>query len=152
MVLVDFPKYSFAYYNIFRGIIKLLVLYCGHWHREKLKAAGIVIYARSQEPIKRAHINDSNKFIFKGVFMKNFNKNNKQEQVEVMALFGYEMTPCQPLTFRRRGESETEVTELLRTQIKFAGGVALHIFDVLVGRERLTLEFNSRDLSWHLTQ
>ena len=39
--------------------------------------------------------------------MKNFN-NNKSERVEVMALFGYEMTPCQPLTFRRRGESEAE--------------------------------------------
>lgn len=82
--------------------------------------------------------------------MKNFNKN--KEQVEVMALFGYEMTPCQPLTFRRRGESETEVTELLRTQIKFVSGVAMHLFDVLVGREQMTLEFNSRDLSWHLTQ
>lgn len=129
----------------------MLTLYFGHWRREKLKAVGIVIYAGSQEPIKRAHINDSNKSKFKGVFMKNFNK-NKTEQVEVMALFGYEMTPCQPLTFRRRGESETEVTELLRTQIRFAGGVALHIFDVLVGREKVTLEFNSRDLSWHLTQ
>ncbi len=83
--------------------------------------------------------------------MKNFNKNNK-EQVEVMALFGYEMTPCQPLNFRRRGESETEVTELLQTQIKFVGNVALHIFDVLVGRDKMTLEFNSRDLSWHLTE
>ena len=83
--------------------------------------------------------------------MKTFNKNQK-EQVEVMALFGYEMTPCQPLTFRRRGESETEVTELLRTQIRFVGGVALHAFDVLVGREKVRLEFNSRDLSWHLTR
>ena len=83
--------------------------------------------------------------------MKNFNK-NKSEKVEVMALFGYEMTPCQPLTFRRAGESETEITELLQTQIKFAGEVALHIFDILVGREHMTLEFNSRDLSWHLTQ
>ena len=83
--------------------------------------------------------------------MKNFNKNN-QERVEVMALFGYEMTPCQPLSFRRQGESETEVTELLRTQIKFVGGVALHIFDVLVGRERVTLEFDSSNLAWHLTQ
>ena len=83
--------------------------------------------------------------------MKNFNKNQK-EQVEVMALFGYEMTPCQPLNFRRRGESETEVTELLRTQIRFVGGVAMHIFDVLVGREKVRLEFNSHDLSWHLTQ
>ena len=81
--------------------------------------------------------------------MKNFN-NKTQEQIEVMALFGYEMTPCQPLSFRRRGESETEVTELLRTQIRFVGGVALHIFDVLVGREQMTLEFNSRDLSWHI--
>lgn len=83
--------------------------------------------------------------------MKNFNKKT-EEQVEVMALFGYEMTPCQPLNFRRRGEGETEVTELLRTQIRFAGGVALHVFDVLVGREKVRLEFNSRDLSWHLTQ
>ena len=81
--------------------------------------------------------------------MKNFN-NNKNEQVEVMALFGYEMTPCQPLTFRRRGESETEVTELLRTQIRFAGGVALHIFDVLVGREKMTLEFDSSSLAWSI--
>ncbi|MBR0465314.1 hypothetical protein IJJ02_00800 [Candidatus Saccharibacteria bacterium] len=82
--------------------------------------------------------------------MKNFNKNNKTERVEVMALFGYEMTPCQPLSFRRRGESETEVTELLATQIRFVGDVALHIFDVLVGRERVRLEFNSRDLSWQI--
>ena len=81
--------------------------------------------------------------------MKNI---NKTERVEVMALFGYEMTPCQPLTFKRAGESETEITELLRTQIRFAGQATLHIFDVLVGRERVRLEFNSRDLSWHLTQ
>lgn len=80
--------------------------------------------------------------------MKNFNKNN--EQVEVMALFGYEMTPCQPLIFRRRGESETEISELIRTQIHFVGGIAFHIFEVLVGREKVTLEFNSRDLSWRL--
>ena len=82
--------------------------------------------------------------------MKNFNKNQK-EQVEVMALFGYEMTPCQPLTFRRRGENETEVTELLRTQIRFVGGVTLHIFDVLIGRERVRLEFDSGTLAWYLT-
>lgn len=83
--------------------------------------------------------------------MKNFNK-NKTERVEVMALFGYEMTPCQPLTFRRRGQKETEVTELLRTHIHFAGQVTLHVFDVLVGREQVQLVFNSGDLSWCLTQ
>ena len=83
--------------------------------------------------------------------MENFNKNPK-EKVEVMALFGYEMTPCQPLTFRRKGESETEVTELLATQIRFVGETALHIFDVLVGREKARLYFNSQDLSWYLTR
>ena len=83
--------------------------------------------------------------------MKNFNKNNT-ERVEVMALFGYEMTPCQPLTFRRRGESETEVTELLATQVRFVGRTAIHIFDVLVGRERVTLEFNSSDLAWSISK
>ena len=83
--------------------------------------------------------------------MKNFNK-NKTERVEVMALFGYEMTPCQPLTFRRRGEAETEITEMLQSHVRFAGETVFHIFDVLVGREKMTLEFNSRDLSWILTQ
>lgn len=83
--------------------------------------------------------------------MKNFNK-NQTERVEVMALFGYEMTPCQPLTFKRRGEAEVEISETLRTQIRFAGQATLHIFEVLAGRERLKLEFNSLDLSWHLTQ
>ncbi|MDO4759292.1 MAG: hypothetical protein Q4A30_00695 [Candidatus Saccharibacteria bacterium] len=83
--------------------------------------------------------------------MKN-NNLKKQERVEVMALFGYEMTPCQPLSFKRRGElEEVEVTELLRTQIRFAGSAAMHIFEVLAGRERYKLAFNSTDLSWHLT-
>ena len=83
--------------------------------------------------------------------MKTLTK-NKTEKVEVMALFGYEMTPCQPLSFRRQGENETEVTELIRTQVRFVGGVALHIFDVLIGRDIRRLEFNSANLSWHLTQ
>ena len=80
-------------------------------------------------------------------------KNNKTtERVEVMALFGYEMTPCQPLTFKKRGESEVEVTELLRTRIKFVGTAAHHIFDIIAGTTRYMLEFNSTDLSWHLTR
>ena len=81
--------------------------------------------------------------------MKNINI-KKQERVEVMALFGYEMTPCQPLSFKRKSGGEVEVTELLRSRIKFAGNTAIHIFDVLVGREKCCLEFNSSDLSWHL--
>ncbi|MBQ3409950.1 hypothetical protein IJG66_01160 [Candidatus Saccharibacteria bacterium] len=84
--------------------------------------------------------------------MKNNTNTLKSERVEVMALFGYEMTPCQPLSFKKRGDyKETEVTELLRTHVKFVGDAALHIFDVLVGREKYRLSFNSTDLSWHLT-
>ena len=80
-------------------------------------------------------------------------KNNKSEsvRVEVMALFGYEMTPCQPLSFKKRGEAEVEVTELLRTHIKFIGTAAHHIVDIMAGQKRYALEFNSTDLSWHLT-
>ena len=81
--------------------------------------------------------------------MKNSVKN--KERVEVMALFGYEMTPCQPLSFKRRGmRTEIEVTELLRSRIQFAGAATMHIFDVIAGREKVRLEFNSSDLSWHL--
>lgn len=82
--------------------------------------------------------------------MKN-NKINKSEAVEVMALFGYEMTPCRPLSFKRRSDrAEIEVTELLRTHVKFVGAATHHIFDVLVGKVKYQLEFNSIDLSWHL--
>ena len=83
--------------------------------------------------------------------MKNTNINNQTERVEVMALFGYEMTPCQPLTFKRVHGREVEVTDLLRTHIEFVGTAARHIFDILAGQAPYTLEFNSRDLSWHLT-
>lgn len=80
--------------------------------------------------------------------MKNLNKN---ERVEVMALFSYEMTPCQPLSFKRPGQAETKVTELLRTRVKFVGNATKHIFDVLADQVNYRLEFNSSDLSWHLT-
>ena len=78
--------------------------------------------------------------------------NNKaiSERVEVMALFGYEMTPCQPLSFKKRGESEVEVTELLRTRIKFVGTAAHHIFDIIAAHKRYVLEFNSTSLEWNL--
>ena len=83
--------------------------------------------------------------------MKNIN--NIKEQVEVMALFGYEMTPCRPLTFKRRGEkTEVEVTELLQTKIRFAGNAAMHIFDVVADKAHYVLEFNSLDLTWNISR
>ena len=81
--------------------------------------------------------------------MKN-NINNNQARVEVMALFGYEMTPCQPLNFKKRSGEEFEVTELLQTHIRFIGNTAIHIFDVIAGQSNSQLSFNATDLSWHL--
>ena len=86
--------------------------------------------------------------LIKELIMKNLNKN---ERVEVMALFGYEMTPCQPLSFKRPGESEIRVTDLIRTRVKFAGSATKHIFDILAEKQNYQLEFNSTDLSWHLS-
>ena len=83
--------------------------------------------------------------------MKNIN--NNKEQVEVMALFGYEMTPCRPLSFKRKGEKyEVEVTELLQTRIRFDKNAATHIFDVVANKIRYTLEFNSIKLTWHISR
>jgi hypothetical protein len=79
--------------------------------------------------------------------MKINNKTNT-ERVEVMALFGYSMTPCQPLTFKCRGEQEIEVTELLKSQVKFVGKTTKHIFDVLAGKQEYRLTFDSVDLTW----
>lgn len=73
---------------------------------------------------------------------------DKPERVEVMALFGYEMTPCQPLSFIRSGGKEVEVTELLATRIKFEGTTAIHIFDVVANQRKCRLEFNGKSLAW----
>ena len=83
--------------------------------------------------------------------MKNFNINNTKERVEVMALFGYEMAPCEPLSFKRRGGNESEeVTELLERQVRFDGNFARHIFDVMVGKKHCRLEFDAKTLFWYL--
>lgn len=83
--------------------------------------------------------------------MSNINKQNQTERVEVMALFNYSQTPCQPLRFKRATGKEIEVTELLRAQVKFAGSNAKHIFDCLAGRRSYRLEFDSSQLAWTLT-
>jgi len=83
--------------------------------------------------------------------MNNINKNNQTERVEVMALFNYSQTPCQPLKFKRATGKEVEVTELLRARVKFVGGTAQHIFDCLAGRRVCHLQFDSASLAWTLT-
>ena len=83
--------------------------------------------------------------------MPNINKNHQNERVEVMALFNYSQTPCQPLRFKRPGGREVEITELLRAQVKFVGATAKHIFDCLSDKRSYRLEFDSTSLAWTLT-
>ena len=78
--------------------------------------------------------------------MKN-NINNNSERVEVMALFGYEMTPCQPLNFKKRSGEEFEVSELLQTHIRFINNTAIHIFDIIAGHDNYQLSFNATNLT-----
>ncbi len=83
--------------------------------------------------------------------MKTVNKNNKKsERVEVMALFNYSRTPCQPLSFKERSGREVEITELIHSQVKFIGATAKHVFDCLAGNRSYQLEFDSTSLVWHL--
>jgi hypothetical protein len=85
--------------------------------------------------------------------MKNLNITNtanKQEPVEVMALFTYGLNPCEPLRFKRDGQREQTVTELIRTKIRFLGAGSEHIFDVMSGRQEYRLIFNSENLHWRL--
>ena len=83
--------------------------------------------------------------------MENINNTVKKgEKVEVMALFNYSRIPCQPLYFRRRGESETEITDMLSEHIKFVGDSAKHIFKCIAGKLTCQLEFDSTTLAWTL--
>ena len=83
--------------------------------------------------------------------MKNININESNgEQVEVMALFNYSQTPCQPLYFRKRGEGEVEVTNTLSQRIKFVGSSRKHIFECIAGKGNCRLEFDSNTLAWTL--
>ena len=83
----------------------------------------------------------------------NINKTvQKGERVEVMALFNYSQVPCEPLYFRRRGESEVEITETLSERIKFIGDHAKHIFQCVAGKLSCQLEFDSASLAWTLIE
>lgn len=82
--------------------------------------------------------------------MKNL---TKIERVEVMALFGYKMTPCQPLSFRRGDGETTNVEELLSSSARFNGAAMVHRFEVMTeAGENVLLEFNSRTLAWHIVE
>jgi hypothetical protein len=72
------------------------------------------------------------------------------ENIEVMALFTYGLTPCEPLKFKREKGSEIKIESVLKTQIKFQGADTTHIFDVTDGDSEYRLKFDSKSLHWTL--
>ncbi|MDR2336913.1 MAG: hypothetical protein LBE03_02305 [Candidatus Nomurabacteria bacterium] len=72
------------------------------------------------------------------------------EKIEVMALFTYGLNPCEPLKFKRAKGLEIKIESVLKTQIKFQGINATHIFDVTDGENEYRLKFDSQSLNWAL--
>lgn len=74
------------------------------------------------------------------------------ERVQVIATFGGGLNPCRPVRFRRANGREVEITEIgLRHPTK-QGKRTLHMFDVTDGGADYRLEFDSEQLTWHLTR
>ena len=74
------------------------------------------------------------------------------ERVQVIAVFGTGLNPCQPVRFRRASGREVEVSEIGLYHPTTAGRRTLHIFDVTDGEADYRLEFDSERLTWHLTR
>jgi hypothetical protein len=73
------------------------------------------------------------------------------ERIEVIALFHGGHHPCQPVRFRRSSGREVEVTELGLRHPFARGKKTVHMFDVTDGGTDYRLEFDSEQLTWHLT-
>lgn len=73
------------------------------------------------------------------------------ELVDVVAVFKPGHHPCKPIKFRRPNGREIEVTELGLRHPLARGKKTIHIFDVTDGGADYRLEFDSEQLTWHLT-
>ena len=73
------------------------------------------------------------------------------ERVQVVAVFGEGLNPCRPLKFRRANGREIEITEIGLRHPSVKGKRTLHMFDVTDGGADYRLEFDSEQLTWHLT-
>lgn len=73
------------------------------------------------------------------------------ELVDVVAVFKPGHQPCKPIKFRRSNGREVEVTELGLRHPLARGKKTIHIFDVTDGGADYRLEFDSEQLTWHLT-
>ena len=73
------------------------------------------------------------------------------ERVQVVSVFGEGLNPCRPLKFRRANGREIEITEIGLRHPSVKGKRTLHMFDVTGGGADYRLEFDSEQLTWHLT-
>jgi len=73
------------------------------------------------------------------------------ERVQVVSVFGEGLNPCRPLKFRRANGREIEITEIGLRHPSVKGKRTLHMFDVTDGGADYRLEFDSEQLTWHLT-
>ena len=73
------------------------------------------------------------------------------ERIEVVATFGAGLNPCKPLKFRRASGREVEITEIGLRHPTIQGKRMVHVFDVTDGAADYRLEFDSEQLTWHLT-
>lgn len=74
------------------------------------------------------------------------------ERIEVLASFGSGLNPCKPLRFRRANGREVGVTEIGLRHPVAQGRRTVHMFDVTDGGADYRLEFDSEQLTWHLTR
>jgi len=74
------------------------------------------------------------------------------ERIEVLTSFSEGLNPCKPLRFRRPSGREVEITEIGLRHPSTKGTRTMHIFDVTDGGADYRLEFDSIQLTWHLTR
>ncbi len=72
------------------------------------------------------------------------------ERVEVVAVFGTGLHPCQPRKVRRANGREIEITEIGLVHPTMQGRRTVHMFDVTDGAADYRLEFDSFHLTWRL--
>lgn len=74
------------------------------------------------------------------------------ERVEVIAIFGEGLNACRPIKFRRANKREIVISEIGLRHPTMRGRRTIHIFDVTDGSADYRLEFDSEQLTWHLTR
>lgn len=74
------------------------------------------------------------------------------ERVKVLAAFGGGLNPCQPLRFWRASGREIVISEIGLRHPNNKGNRTIHMFDVTDGGADYRLEFDSEQLTWHLTR